>query len=117
MNPMYAASIGALVYGLIALIGGLIGYMNKGSKPSLIAGGISGVLLLVCHFGIHHGQTWGLVGALIISLLLVGRFTSSLAKQSRTGGSLFATVIGKVSMIMVVAGVIEIILALWALLQ
>jgi len=117
MDALRWAGIGALVYGLIALIGGLMGYINKGSKPSLIAGGISGLLLFLCHFGIFHDQTWGLIGALIISLLLVGRFASSLIKQRRTGASLFATVIGKVSVVMVVGGVIEMILVVWALLQ
>jgi uncharacterized membrane protein (UPF0136 family) len=117
MIPMYAAGIGALVYGLISIIGGLIGYINKGSKPSLIAGGISGLLLLLCHFGIHHGQTWGLIGALIIPLLLVGRFASSLAKQARSGSGIFSTTLGKVGVVMVVCGVIEMILVVWALLQ
>jgi uncharacterized membrane protein (UPF0136 family) len=116
-TPWAAAAVGAAVYGLIALAGGVMGYVNKGSKPSLIAGGASGLALVVCGFGIWHGHTWAVVVALIIVLLLIGRFASGLAKQSRTGGAIIGTVIGRVGLIIVIGGLIEMILAVWALMQ
>ena len=116
-TPWAAAAAGAAVYGLIALAGGVMGYVNKGSKPSLIAGGVSGLALVVCGFGIWLGHIWAVVVALIIALLLAGRFASSLAKQSRTGAGITRTVIGTVGVIMVIGGMIEIILAVWALMQ
>jgi uncharacterized membrane protein (UPF0136 family) len=121
MNPpatsWAAAAVGAAVYGLIALAGGVMGYVNKGSKPSLVAGGASGLALVVSGFGIWHGHTWAVVVALVIALLLVGRFASSLVKQSRTGVGIFGTVIGTVGLIMVFGGLIGMILAVWALTQ
>jgi uncharacterized membrane protein (UPF0136 family) len=116
-TPWAAAAVGAAVYGLIALAGGVMGYVNKGSKPSLIAGGGSGLSLILCGIGIWLGHTWAVVVALIIALLLVGRFASSLAKQSRIGIGIFGTVIGKVGLIMVMGGLIEMILAVWALMR
>ncbi len=38
--------IATLAYGIVSLVGGLIGYFKAGSKVSLISGGISGILLL-----------------------------------------------------------------------
>jgi uncharacterized membrane protein (UPF0136 family) len=42
-----AAGLAAL-YGVVSLVGGIIGYVKANSVESLIAGGISGILLLVC---------------------------------------------------------------------
>ena len=46
-----AAGLTAL-YGLISLIGGYIGYAKAGSTASLIAGGVSGILLLLLAAGV-----------------------------------------------------------------
>jgi len=74
------AAVLAGVYGLIALIGGLIGYLSKGSVASLVAGGISGCLLLAAAALVPQRPQLGLIGALVISLALVGRFVSAAAK-------------------------------------
>ena len=36
------ATLATLIYGIISLLGGLIGYFQVGSKASLISGSISG---------------------------------------------------------------------------
>lgn len=63
------------VFGLITLGGGIQGFITAGSKASLIAGGVSGVLLLVAGGLLQSGKTMpGLVLGLILSLALAGRF-------------------------------------------
>jgi uncharacterized membrane protein (UPF0136 family) len=71
----------ALVYGLVALIGGLYGYLVKDSLASLIAGGASGVILLVGAALIGKKPKAGLITALVLSLLLIGRFASASLKS------------------------------------
>ncbi|MBV9128058.1 MAG: TMEM14 family protein, partial [Verrucomicrobia bacterium] len=44
------AKIYFLVFGLITIASGLTGFFKAGSKASLIAGGILGVLLLVAAY-------------------------------------------------------------------
>lgn len=39
--------IAAVIYGLLAAVGGIIGYAQAGSKPSLISGLLSGALLML----------------------------------------------------------------------
>jgi len=68
-------------YGLIALVGGLIGYLKAGSVASLIAGGGSGLLLLVCAVLARQKPTPGLIGALVVSFLLVARFLNAAIAQ------------------------------------
>jgi uncharacterized membrane protein (UPF0136 family) len=68
-------------YGLIALVGGLIGYLKAGSIASLIAGGGSGLLLLVCAALARQKPPVGLIGAMVVSFLLVARFLNSAIGQ------------------------------------
>jgi uncharacterized membrane protein (UPF0136 family) len=44
MNP---AIIAAIAYGILSICGGIIGYVQAQSKPSLISGTISGLLLIL----------------------------------------------------------------------
>jgi uncharacterized membrane protein (UPF0136 family) len=62
------------IYGLVSLVGGTIGYLKANSMPSLVAGGIAGILLLLCAFGITRWPLPSLIGATVVSLALVGRF-------------------------------------------
>ena len=81
MTSLRIPAILIAVYGLIALIGGTIGFVKAGSAASLIAGGGSGLVLLVAA-GIvlkkPESARVGLIIALVVSLLLIGRFASTL---------------------------------------
>ncbi|HEX8296729.1 MAG TPA: TMEM14 family protein [Chthoniobacteraceae bacterium] len=72
------------LFGAITLAGGLQGYFAKGSVQSLIAGGVSGILLLLAGWLVQTGKvTPGIILGLVISLALAGRF---LPLFLRTGG-------------------------------
>ena len=71
------------LFGLITIAGGIIGYVKAKSTVSLIAGGASGVLLLVASFLLRNTGVLFSAGealALVVSLLLLGRFTPSLMR-------------------------------------
>ena len=53
--------ITAIAYGVLALIGGIIGYVQAQSKASLISGSISGLLLIVAGVTQLQGQWLGLM--------------------------------------------------------
>ena len=59
---------------LLTIAGGIIGYVKAGSVASIIAGAITGVLLLVAAFLLPEHRVAGLATALIISVLLAGQF-------------------------------------------
>lgn len=69
-----------LAYGLVAAIGGTIGFVKAGSVASLLAGVGSGVLLVLCAVLVSKKPKAGLIGAIVLSLLLIGRFASAAAK-------------------------------------
>jgi uncharacterized membrane protein (UPF0136 family) len=92
-------------YGLVAAIGGTIGYVKAGSVASLIAGGGSGVLLLICATLVAKKPKLGLIGAIVLSVLLIGRFASTAAKSGAS----------PVAIIMIVGGVAVLIASALAL--
>ena len=68
------AKVYFIVFGILTIAGGIVGYAKAGSVISIIAGSISGVLLLVAAFLLPEHQVAGLIVALVVSLLLAGQF-------------------------------------------
>ena len=71
---LVAARIYFIVFGLLTIVGGLVGYLKAGSTISLIAGGICGALLLVAACFLPGNIAVGLGLALLISIALAGQF-------------------------------------------
>src|SRR5207245_5774718 len=93
-----------------------LGYVGPAhSVPSLVAGGIAGVLLLVCAAGVFYAPTVSLGGAIVIAVLLLGRFLPSLIKEKDQWGEFVSTTKGTVTLTMVIGGVLVIIFAALAL--
>ena len=80
---MSVASVVVGLYGAFSLVGGVIGYLKAKSQASLVAGSVSGVLLLVCAYGIHQGSRAAAAGALLIALVLGGRFAGTWRRTHR----------------------------------
>ncbi|OLP19424.1 hypothetical protein BST81_06235 [Leptolyngbya sp. 'hensonii'] len=71
MNP---GVIAAIVYGILAIVGGIMGYVQAKSKISLLAGCGCGLLLLVSALLQFQGQSWGLIFAVAVTLILLLAF-------------------------------------------
>lgn len=69
-----AAKIYFIVFGLLTIVGGVIGYSSKGSVASIIAGSVSGILLVAAAFLLPNQTAIGLALAAVVSILLAGRF-------------------------------------------
>ncbi len=67
MNLGTAAAIG---YGILTLVGGIMGYIKAKSQASLISGLISGSLLIFAGTAQLMGQSWGLTLAAAISAVI-----------------------------------------------
>ena len=68
-------------FGLAAIAGGAMGYARAKSKPSLIAGSVSGALLIIA--GLLSPRVSGFVLALIVSVLLLAHFGRSYAAKKK----------------------------------
>ena len=100
---MEAAKIYFIIFGLLTIIGGIIGYVKAGSVASIIAGVITGVLLLVAAFLLPEHRVAGLAIALIISFLLAAQFVP---KFFRTGRVMPAGMMSVLSVIGIIAAIV-----------
>ncbi len=92
-----------IIFGLLTIAGGAMGYAKAGSTISLIAGSISGVLLLVAAFLLPGNVVVGLVLGGMVSLVLVGKF---LPDFLRSGKMMPAGMMSILSVIGVVIGLV-----------
>ena len=100
---MEAAKLYFIVFGVLTIVGGIVGYVKAGSVASIIAGSITGVLLLVAAFLLPEHRAIGLSTALIISLLLAAQFVP---KFIRTGRVMPAGMMSILSVIGLIAAVV-----------
>jgi uncharacterized membrane protein (UPF0136 family) len=77
------AKIYFLVFGVLTIAGGIVGYVKAGSTISMVAGSISGILLVVAGFVLPEHQALGLGLGLLVSLLLAGQFIPRLMRTGR----------------------------------
>jgi uncharacterized membrane protein (UPF0136 family) len=69
-----AAKIYFIIFGILTIVGGIVGYVKAGSMASIVAGSISGLLLLLAAWLMPEHQAAGLAVALLVSLLLAAQF-------------------------------------------
>jgi uncharacterized membrane protein (UPF0136 family) len=68
-------------FGLVAIAGGAMGFARAKSKASLIAGGVSGALLIIA--GLLSPSVPSFLLALIVSILLLAHFGRSYAAKKK----------------------------------
>jgi uncharacterized membrane protein (UPF0136 family) len=96
---MDASKIYFLIFGVLTIAGGIIGYVKAGSTPSIIAGSITGILLIVAALLLPEHQVAGLTIGLIVSLVLAAQF---IPKFIRTGKVMPAGMMSVLSVIGIV---------------
>jgi uncharacterized membrane protein (UPF0136 family) len=71
----------AYFYGFFTILGGLMGYLKAQSKASLVAGSISGALILTGVYLASHGHIMGLylleTISILVTLYFIRGFTQS----------------------------------------
>jgi uncharacterized membrane protein (UPF0136 family) len=96
-----------IIFGLLSIAGGVMGYLKAASPASLIAGGISGILLIVAGVLLRDKTTAGLILGGVISLALLGRFLPIfLAKQTWMPAGMMA-ILGGIGVILTVLAFVK----------
>ena len=72
-----------ILFGLLTIVGGTIGYVKAGSTISLIAGAITGILLLVAAFLLPSHVVSGLLLGGFISFLLAAQFLPAFIRSGK----------------------------------
>ena len=97
------AKIYFIIFGLLTIIGGVIGFVKAGSTASIIAGSISGVLLFVAALLLPQNLAVGLILAGVVSILLAGKFVPAFLK---TGQAMPAGLMSVLSVLGVIVAIV-----------
>jgi uncharacterized membrane protein (UPF0136 family) len=97
------AKIYFIIFGLLTIAGGIIGYVKAGSTPSIIAGSITGILLLIGAWPLPEHTVAGLLTVLIVSLLLAAQFVPKFIK---TGKAMPAGMMSILSVIGIIVAIV-----------
>ena len=100
---MGPAKIYFIIFGILTIAGGIVGYVKAGSLPSIIAGSITGVLLLIAGSLLPEHRASGLATGLVISLLLAAQF---IPKFLRTGRAMPAGMMSILSVIGIIMAIV-----------
>jgi uncharacterized membrane protein (UPF0136 family) len=100
---MEASKIYFLIFGVLTIAGGIIGYVKAGSTPSIIAGSITGILLILAALLLPGQRLTGLAIGLIVSFVLAAQF---IPKFIRTGKVMPAGMMSVLSAVGIVIGLL-----------
>ena len=89
-------------FGALTIAGGIVGYVKAGSVASIIAGSITGVLLLVAAFLLPEHRMVGLATALIVSLLLAAQFIPKFLRTGRVMPAGLMSLLSAIGIIVVI---------------
>lgn len=80
-----------VIFAVLTILGGIMGYASKKSVASVVAGSISGALLLAAAFILPTSLNIGLILGLFVSVALAGRFIPNyLEKKAPVPGGLMS---------------------------
>jgi uncharacterized membrane protein (UPF0136 family) len=96
------AKIYFIVFGLLTIVGGVIGYVKAGSTASIIAGSISGIALIVAAFLLPGNAVSGLIIAGVGSILLAGRFIPAFVKTGKIMPAGLMAVLSAIGVVMAI---------------
>jgi len=95
------------IFGVLTIAGGIMGYVKARSVVSIVAGGISGVLLALAGHFVGTGKVQlGLILGLVVSLALAGQFVSKFLKTHKFMPAGMMSVLSVIGLVLTAASLI-----------
>jgi uncharacterized membrane protein (UPF0136 family) len=96
------AKIYFIVFGVLTIVGGVMGYVKAGSTASIIAGSICGILLLLAAYLLPGNPAVGLALAAVVSIALAGKFLPAFIKTGQVMPAGLMSVLSVIGLIMAI---------------
>jgi uncharacterized membrane protein (UPF0136 family) len=90
-------------FGAFVVFGGIMGYVKAASKASLIAGSITGGLLLLSALLMTKEIVAGKILGIVVSLVLLSQFGPSLMKKFKVMPNLLIVILGLLTVVTLAA--------------
>ena len=103
MHALDTARLYFWFFGVLTIIGGIVGYVKARSVPSLVAGFITGILLFAAAFLMPEHRGLGIGLGLAISLLLAAQFLPKFVRTGRIMPAGLMTMLSAIGIVMAVA--------------
>lgn len=104
METIGPVKIYFIVFGALTIAGGVIGYFKAGSMASIIAGSITGILLIVAGLMLPEHRALGIGLGLFVSLVLAAQFIPKFVRTGRIMPAGMMTMLSAIGIVMAVAG-------------
>ena len=101
------AKIYFIIFGLLTIVGGTIGYVKAGSTVSIVAGAISGIALIVAAFLLPANAAVGLVIAGLVSIALAARFIPAFMKTGKMMPAGLMAILSAIGVVMAIVAWIK----------
>jgi uncharacterized membrane protein (UPF0136 family) len=96
------------IFGVLTIGGGVMGFVKAHSNASLIAGGVSGALLLVAGYLIGSGKVQpGLILGLVLSLALAGQFVPKFLSTHKFMPAGMMAILGVIGLVLTVLSLVK----------
>ncbi|MFB3908966.1 MAG: TMEM14 family protein [Candidatus Eisenbacteria bacterium] len=96
---MRTSAIVFLAYGILVILGGLMGYQKARSMPSLLSGGIAGVLLVIGALVMLQGRPQVVFFEMAVAILLILFFLYRLLSTGKLMPALPAIVLSAIAIV------------------
>ena len=101
------AKIYFIIFGLLTIVGGVIGYVKVGSTISIISGAIAGIALIVAAYLLPGNVALGLIIAGVVSVLLAGRFIPHFMKSGKVMPDALMAVLSAIGVVVAIVAWIK----------
>lgn len=101
------AKIYFIVFSLLTIVGGVIGYVKAGSTASIVAGAISGIALMVAAFLLPGNAPLGLIIAGVVSIALAALFIPAFMKTGKIMPAGLMAVLSAIGVVMAIVAWIK----------
>lgn len=99
---MRSVALYEMLYGIVSLVLGLLGWVIAGSVVSFVAGGIAGIILVLGGLQMQKGSIPALYVCLVVTIALLIRFGMVLVREFAWYPSAIMAILSAISLVLLV---------------
>lgn len=95
------------IFAALTIVGGVMGFVKAGSTASIVAGGISGVLIVIAALLLKTNLVVGLALGGVVALALAGRFAPAFISTGKFMPAGMMTILSAIAVVLTVVAFVK----------